>query len=131
MREILPFAAFAFFAALIWARGGHARRRSLRADPPVAGRADAFSRYGFFAAWGIGLVGIVAHVGALVALTGVLLLAIGVVLALNLGGAHDLYSERQRRWRRRPDPTLPYAPYLLLLIGGCWLGIGLGQMLSG
>ena len=131
MREILPFAVFAFFAVLVWARGGHVRRRSLRADPPVAGRADAFARYGFFAAWTIGLVGLIANVGALIAFTGALLLAIGVVLALNLGGAHDLYSERQRRWRRRPDPTLPYAPYLLLLIGGGWLGIGLGQMLGG
>lgn len=110
----------------------------MRADPPVAGIADAFARYGFFAAWGIGLVGIAAHAGALVALTGALLLAIGVVLALNLGGANDLYAEReQRRYMRRRRRhglmgwRLAFAPYACLLIGGCWLGAGLGQMLSG
>jgi hypothetical protein len=128
MNQVLPFVVFALFVALLWTRGVRPQRPTIRGNPPVAGGPDAFGRYGFFAAWAIGIVGLTAKVWPLVAVAGVLIVAVGVVFALNLGGALDGYVARQRspRWTGRTATyTRRVVPPVMLLIGAVWLVGGL------
>src|SRR5690349_13358072 len=114
MTEAAPFLVFAIFLGFFWLRGrerpreepslepaptGTALGRLVRGNPPVNGAADAFARFGLFAAWVLGLVAIAGGVTPLLMPAGALLIAIGVLYARDTGGIRDRLIERQRRSR--------------------------------
>ena len=145
MRQVLPFLVFAFFFALIWLRRTRAApapavprqpgvRGFLLGNPPVNSRADAFARFGFYTAWGIGLVGIVAGVPELLLPAGALIAPIGVIFTRNTSGARDQLVERARRGvaHRKFGSDVAVGPLFgvaMLIIGLGWIGVGLAQLL--
>jgi small-conductance mechanosensitive channel len=152
VKTALPIIVFAVFVALIWLRnggrggadpvtrsGGGPLRRALLGDPPVAGPADAFVRYGFFAAWALGGVAIVSgslDLIGLLAAAGALLVAIGVALTIDLDGVRDRLAERERRsFSHRVLGTRGAVnrlfAFCVVLIGLAWLGIGIAGLAGG
>jgi hypothetical protein len=75
--------------------------RWLRGDPPATEPVDQFARYGFFVAWLLGLVGIIAGMTALIAPAGLVIASIGVMPFKNFRGVCD-------RMRKREERTLSY-----------------------
>ena len=102
--------------------------RSLRPDPPIGSAADAFVMFGVAAGWAVGLVGLATGIGVLTAVAGVVCVAAGAVLVLNVGGSKELYAERQRR--RNLEGTVRYFPLLLFGSGVLWFAMGALQIAS-
>jgi hypothetical protein len=149
MKEAAPFLVFAFFLGLIWlqnrgrpreapsgepATAGDVVRRHVLGNPPVDGVADAFTRFGLFAAWLLGFVAIVNGVTPLTVPAGVLLVAIGVLCVRNTDGIRERLAERRRRSSgyRIFGGTTRVTPFLgvaMTIIGILWLVIGVADAL--
>jgi hypothetical protein len=146
VKEALPFAVFALFVALFWVRGRGNREprprssqttlsRIVRGDPPVETAADSFVRFGLYAAWLLGLVGIVGNVIELLTPGGVLLIAAGTMIARNTQGVAEQLLERERRsFGHRRLGTRAGNPRLvgigLGVIGTVWAAAGIYAFVS-
>ena len=145
VNQAAPFLVFAFFLALFWLRNRGREHEPVPprepglggfvlGNPPVNSRADAFVRFGFFAAWAIGLVGIVGNVIELIAPAGVLIIATGVLVARNVSGVRDQLIARSRRsigYRTfgAEGITGPMFGVLMVIVGLIWLAIGTAALL--
>jgi hypothetical protein len=110
-------------------------RRWLDGDPPVEEPAEMVSRYGFFAAW---LLGVVAIVGGgpglghrtlgLIAPAGLLLILVGVIRVTNYRGVRDrdrLREESGLSFRLTENRSATaFAGAVLVVIGLCWFVFG-------
>jgi hypothetical protein len=110
-------------------------RHVLRGNPPASDPVDHFVRYGFFAAWLLGMVGIVVGAGtrnprplALIAPAGLLVAIIGILTATNLRGVRDRMREREERslsYRlTRTQSTTTFGGVMLAFIGVGWMALG-------
>jgi hypothetical protein len=102
--------------------------RWLHGDPPAVEPADRFARYGFFVAWALGVAALVGDVPPLIALTGLLLVAIGTMMVSNFRGVLDRMREREERhWSYRlkgSRSVTRFGGVLMVLIGLGWGLVG-------
>jgi hypothetical protein len=126
--------------------------RLITGDPPVRGAVDRFVRYGFAAAWFVGLVALVGAGEtendrlflALLVPVGAVFTAIGVLLSTNYDGSREHLRQREDRKRfYRATGLRFHGPFglsvfatrvgstLLVGIGLVWLALGLVGIAGG
>src|SRR3954465_7739574 len=148
MKDAAPFLVFAIFVGLLWLQGrrrpraqppdepaptGPAIRRLVLGNPPVNGPVDAFARFGFFAAWLLGLGAIAGGATPLLLPAGALLAVIGVLYARNAGSVRERLVERYRRsagYRAFGADTrlTPFFGLAMSFIGVCWFALGVADL---
>jgi hypothetical protein len=147
LEYVAPVAVFLFFFALIVRQAGRSGEglrerigtwRAGRREPPAlparGAGAERFVRYGAYAAWLLGLVGLVMAEAddrflALLLPSGLLLIAIGVVLATNRDDVNARIRAREERSlgyaiMRRRGRAHGLVGVGAVFIGGCWAAVG-------
>lgn len=109
-------------------------QRVLHGDPPAFRPVDRAARYGFFAGWLLGMVGIVGGILPLIAPAGLIFVVIGVLLFTNHDGFRD-------RMRVREEHSLSYkltesrtatkfGGALFAIVGLGWFAMGVGSAIG-